>query len=174
MNTADGVEDIQSIVMDDFGADRSVHTLRVMADDHLSNNLGFVQSVSIDGDTERTKTYAIDVNGMSRVTDEEKTLSAGMLKLAQQKGSLTLGEIDYTLMHKQYEEAVAMLPEEFENPYLNQFTFNVDRNNQLTTDLTIEATKVGEDSEMEGLREVINYYEFNFEGEADGTVVYNE
>lgn len=85
-----------------------------------------------------------------------------------------MGELDFSLMTGQYQEALAMIPEEYENHQLYSFIFNVDNDDEVTTVFTIEATLKGEDTEQEGRMEVTNYYEFDFNGDAAGGVVANE
>ena len=167
LDTDEGIQNIRSTIVDEFGADLPVYRVTVNAEDHLTNEFGSAAVYYLRDGNPYTRVYILDLNGMVLDTDEKEG-STSFLEDSQ--GSMPLGDIDFSLVNKQYQAALAMIPEEYENHTLNSYYFNIDNDNVLTTDFTVEATEVGEDSEMEGLTEVISYYEFEFEGDAAGNV----
>ncbi len=77
-------------------------------------------------------------------------------------------------MAAQYQQAIKLIPAEFENFSVYMYTFEPGTAKAMTSHFTIEGTKKGEKTEQKGRKITTNYYEFEFDVDAAGKLTMQE
>ncbi len=167
--TPDGALDVQKHIINKFG-DKEVYYLNVMGKNELSSELAVISLKYVDAD----KSYKKGLAG-GRISDEE--LETSFPYKEGKDGKVKISELDFSVIPVKFEEAIKFITsqtDEYENFQLYDWTFEVNKDKKSEASFVINATKKGESTSMEGRYEVTNYYTFNFEMKADGTIEYQE
>lgn len=172
LSTNDGIKEVMEIVKNNFG-EKEIFEISVSAEDHLEDNLGYMSVNYVDGDKTISQSYT-ETNGIGISDPKEKTSFPYNAK----QNSLKKGnEIDFSFIPAKFEEAkkiIAELTDEYEGFVLYSFDLELDKDGKYEGVLTLEGTKKGEGTSVQGRNIVTNYYEFDFDINADGSVEYDE
>lgn len=167
--TKEGAVQVQKHIVNKFG-DNEVYYLKVMGKNELSSELAFISLKYVDAGKSYKQSLAA-----GKVTDAEVETAFGYKE--GKDGKVKVSELDFSVIPVKFEEAVKYITEntdEYENFQLYDWTFDIVKDNKVTASFVVNATKKDEGTKMEGRYEVTNFYTFNFEMNADGTIEYKE
>ncbi|WP_310028830.1 hypothetical protein [Flavobacterium arsenatis] len=151
---------IKTKVVETFGADKKVYSLSIDADDHLSLDWG---SCTIDYlESGKDFSQRFSTTPSEKLAEPKADAIQNELMQKNKQGSVAIKDLKFDLINAKFNEAMKLVPAEYESLYLHSFTFNVDNDNKVTAYFTIEGKKKGESAEIQGKRISINYYEFKF------------
>lgn len=166
-----GITELKKVAEENFGADTEIYKLDFSATEHLENNLGSLTINYIKDGIDYSRNYN-NYNGTFKLEDEKEASKAFQTEffLKSKQGKIKIKDIDFNLILKKYNEALKLIPEEFEGFSLYTWKFEVNNKNEVTSSFSIEGTKKGESTHAEGRNIVTNYYEFEFKTNKDGTL----
>lgn len=172
MKTKEGIESVAQMIKDNFG-DKQICDINLYAQDHLEESFGFMNVNYLDNGVTKTQSYH-DMNDVGLGDPEEET----SFPYDEKKDGLIKGsDIDLSFVPAKFDEAVKQIQElsdEYEGFVLNSISLDIDKDGKFYGDMTLEGTKKGEGTSLEGRNIVTNYYEFDFDLNADGTVELDE
>lgn len=172
LSTDDGVKEVMEIVKNNFG-DKDVFDISISAEDHLDDNLGYMYVKYVDGDKTISQSYT-ETSGIGLSDPKEET----SFPFKAKQNSLKKGsEIDFSFIPAKFEEAkkiITELTDEYEGFVLYGFDIEINEDGKYEGELTLEGTKKGEGTSVQGRNIVTNYYEFDFDLNADGTIELDE
>jgi hypothetical protein len=164
LNDADDITVIKATVEEKLGADKMVNKLILTADDYLSNGFERAQITYMRDDTEYSQDYFLKV-----VNDPKKSIIQRNLH----DGAIKISEFDFEQIPSSFTKAVEMIEaesDEYQDFVMYQWEFTVDKNNEVTSEFSVNGTKKGEANYTEGRNIVTNYYEFEFTSDKDGNI----
>lgn len=171
LNTAEGIDNIKSLVMENFG-DREVYRLNLYASPELSSDLASITINYLENEVDYSQTYLTQIEG-KKLSDPDKSSTQGDFFLKNKQGKAKVSSFDFSLIHKNFKEACGWI-DGYENFHLHTWYFEVDNDNNTTCSFTIHATKTGENTERSGNMEITNYYEFFFDIDKEGNLTIKE
>ena len=165
LNSKEGLSSIKTKLTEGFGADKNVSSLTLMSGEHLSSDIMTSIINYIDNGETYSQTYATTLGEGNEFLDAEKSSRQAD---ADQK-TVALKDVDFDQILVKYNEAVTLIPEEFEGFHLYDWTYSVAEGG-MEANFPIEGIKKGEGTDLEGGQIVTNYYEFDFKMNASGEI----
>lgn len=173
LTDAEGLKAIKTIVETEFGAETEVYALQISSTDHLTSEFGSARISYLEEGVDFSRTY-MQIVGANNQLQEPKEASKAFQKeffLKNKQGKVKIKDLDFNLVLTKYNEAAAMVSDEYESLTLYSWSFNVENDGMISAKFTIEATLKGEGNTMQGRNIVTNYYEFEFEMNKDGEII---
>ncbi|WP_109851646.1 hypothetical protein [Aquimarina sp. AU58] len=172
INDQDDLKSIKSLVEENFGADKEIYRLSLNAKEHLTSKMGFISIDYLDNGVNYSQTY-MEIQGADNLVEPKKgSQSDFFLKNAQ--GKVKIKDLNFDLIFEKFEEATKTIPEEFGDFELNRWSFDIDNDNNISAEFTIEAIKKGEGTSLENGQILTNYYEFPFTIDSENNLKYNQ
>ncbi len=161
-----GGKAVKQLIDKHFDGEKQVQELVIKAKEELYGELGTVTVVYWDGDKQMEEVYssADGANG-----PEETFGSKHKMNLPKTK-TVAIKEFDVEPIPYKVGEVVDLIPAEYENYALAEYTFSVDDNGKPKQRFTINTTKKGEGKTQNGRIVSQNYYPFNFKVDEAGKV----
>lgn len=172
MSKEEGIRAIKEKVVKAFGADKKVYSCHIVAKDHMNETFGMASVHYLENGKDMSQNLLTEPEEKVSPAQPASIQSEFMLKNKQ--GAAALKDLDFSWILAKVKEAEAMIPKEYENFNLNRWTFEVDNDNKVKADFTVEASKKGESSQQKGRMIVSNYYEFGFSMDEQGKVTMHE
>lgn len=171
LTTKEDFTKIKEMALENFGGDTEVFQLEINAEEHLEATLGGIEVGYVrDGVQYRRVVRKVDVNFV--LQDENEAITQSFIKNHQ--GKIKIKDLDFDSIETKFQEAISQISDEYEGFSLNSWEFEINNKNEITSRFTIEATKAGETSSVQGRNIVTNYYDFVFELDKDGKLSYDE
>lgn len=170
LNDAEGLKAIKTNLETQFGAETEVYSLTLSATDHLTSEFGDSRIQYLDNGVDFSRLY---YPTLPQPLGDAKRSSDSFQKeffLKKKQGKIKIKDFDFDLIKKTFDEAVKLIPEDYVSFSLYEWSFNVDNDNKVSADFSIEGTKKGEGTSLEGRNVVTNYYEFEFKIDEDGKI----
>ncbi|WP_299463302.1 hypothetical protein [uncultured Microscilla sp.] len=164
LNNGEHLNELKKLLESKFGADKVVYELSLRSENHLTSEFGSAMISYLDKGVDYSQSYLVAL-GEGQELQAPKMASKNFQKkffLKNKQGKVKLKELDFDLILTKYDEAIGMIPAEFENFELVQWNFRVNNQNKVAANFKIEGTKKGEKSTRQGRQRVTNYYEFSF------------
>lgn len=169
---AAGLKKLKEKFEKEFGADTKVNELTLNAKDHMSSKFSMGTIDYVENGKLMTRSY--NNYPKETVSNAEPSRIQNELMLKNKQGSVAIKDLNFDQIPAKVKEAIAMIPQEYEDFHLYRWSFEVDNNNKVGADFTIEGAKKGEDSKRQGRMIVSNYYEFPFTMDENGKLTLNE
>ena len=173
LNDSEGLKTIKSLLENQFGAETEVYSLDLSSTDHLTSEFGLATISYLDKGVDYSRSYMTYL-GPGKELQEAEAASESFQKeffLKKKQGKIKLNEFDFDQILVKFNEATAMISSEYDTFTLYSWDYEVNNDGGISADFTIEGTKKGEGTSLEGRNIVTNYYEFQFEMNEDGEVV---
>ena len=163
-----GGKAVKQLIEKHFDADKQVQELVIKAKDELYGELGTVTVVYWDGDKQMEEVFS----SSDGAKEPQETFGSKqkMKHLAKTK-TVAVKEFDVEPIPYKVGEAAGLIPEDYENYALAEYTFSVDDNGKPKQHFTINTTKKGEGKTQIGRKVSQNYYPFSFKVDEAGKVV---
>lgn len=164
LNEPESFSKIEELAKSSFGEDLEVYAFSIGTQDHLSSEMRNISIDYLEDGVDYERSYDL-INGEGKELEEPEKASESFQTeffLRKKQGKLKIKDIDFQLINTKYEEAIALIAEDYENFTLHSWKYEVDNDGGVTADFMVEATKKGESTTMEGRNIVTNYYEFPF------------
>lgn len=172
MEDAAGLKKLKEKFEKEFGADTKVNQLVLNARDHMSSKFSMGDIHYMENGKLMTRKYSTYPKEI--VSKAEPGLIQNEIMLKNKQGSVAIKDLNFDQIPAKVKEAIAMIPREYEDFHLYRWSFEVDNNNKVGADFTIEGAKKGADSKRQGRMIVSNYYEFPFTMDENGKLTLNE
>jgi len=160
------INTIKELMVDKFD-NMEVNQVIISTEDELSNNFGSLNVAYIKDGKLKNKLYNQLVPGDNKMQPARDGLQ---IFLEDKQGKIKLSDFDFDMVASKFKEASKLIDGNYENHALYNFTFHVKNDNSVTARFQINATEKGENPETNGDIEITNYYEFDFEMDANGTL----
>lgn len=168
INEKEGIAEVKELMKDQFGGDREVYGFTLMTTDHLTSEL-LMASVNYEKEEQTySQAYLLNTKTLNDATKNRfKNRSDKQIKIS---------DLDFELISTKYDEAVKLIEKEgeMEDYTLHSWIGRIGKSGKMEASFTIEATKKGEGTSLEGRNVVTNYYEFEFEVDGDGNLQVNK
>lgn len=176
INSAEGLKEIKNLVEESFGEDKEIYSFSLKAKDHLTSEMGQFRIGYLEDGVDYSRYYNTIFGSGNELQDAEKADESFQKEffLKSKQGKIKLKDINYNLIQTKYEEAIKLISEKYTDFTLYKWEYEVANDGSITADFTIEATKEGEATSMQGRNIVTNYYEFPFKMNADQSLEYKE
>ncbi|MBJ2174492.1 hypothetical protein JBL43_09605 [Aureibaculum sp. A20] len=175
MNTKDGLEKIKTIANEKFGSDMEVYSMTIYSQEDLNSSLGLVTIKYIKDGKRFSRMYSEKTEHTEAKLQDEKADSDSFQKkmfLDKAQGKMKIGDIDTDKIIANIDKALTIMGDDVDTHQLRKYTLNVDpKTNAITCDFELHVTQKGEGTSIEGRNIVTNFYEANFEADAEGNVV---
>ncbi|WP_117880793.1 hypothetical protein [Aureibaculum luteum] len=175
MNTKDGLEKIKTIANEKFGSDMEVYSMTIYSQEDLNSSLGLVTMKYIKDGKRYSRMYSEKTAHTEAKLQDEKADSDSFQKkmfLDKAQGKMKISDIDTDKIIANIDKALTLMGEDVDTHQLRNYTINVDpKTNAITSDFELHVTQKGEGTSIEGRNIVTNFYEANFEADAEGNVV---
>jgi hypothetical protein len=183
----EGSDDIKALAEEKFGAEKEVYSFSISAKDHLTSEFGNM-SIGYAEDEKKYYQYYHVLYGKGKLDEPKEVggnVSKRVQKLLKKHGSnfseeasknkqVKIKDIDFDMIIKKYEEAIPLIDPDYQGFALYSWKYKVDNEGKISAEFTIEGTKKGEGTSMEGRNIVTNYYDFPFEMDAEGTLSFKD
>ena len=115
------------------------------------------------------KTAHTEANLQDEKADSDSFQKKLFLDKAQ--GKMKISDIDTDKIIANIDKALTIMGEDVATHQLRNYTINVDpKTNAITSNFELHVTQKGEGTSIEGRNIVTNFYEANFEADAEGNV----
>lgn len=163
----DGGKAVKKLVEKNFDPEKQVQELQIKSKDELYGELGKLTIVYWDGDKQMEEVFS----AADGLTPPEETFGSRE-KMPNLTKSKTIAVKDFDVEPIPYKvgEAVALIPQEYENYALEEYTFAVEDNGKVSQTFAVNATKKGEGKSQNGRMVSQNYYTFKFKIDQGGKV----
>ena len=166
VTSATDINTIKELVVEEFD-DIEVNQVHIVTENELSNNFESFSITYVEDGKLKNRLY----NQLLPEGDKMQPPHDGLqIFLKKKQGKIKLSEIDFDIVTSTFKEACKLIDDNYENYTLHNFSFHVKNDHSVTAQFQINATEKGEDTETSGNMEITNYYEFDFEMEANGTL----
>lgn len=168
-NTTEGASKTQERLVKNFGG-KEVYEVDFSSRNELSSSLQSIDVKYVEND----KSYS---QSMYDTTLNDPKVETTWAYKENKDGKIKVEDLDLSVMPSKFAEAVKIIEtetDEFHNFNLYRWDFELEKGNKVTARFTINATKKGEGNTMQGRNIVTNYYEFNFDMDANGKVTLDE
>ncbi|QCX38895.1 hypothetical protein FF125_10780 [Aureibaculum algae] len=174
MNTKDGLEKIKTIANEKFGSDMEVYSMTIYSQEDLNSSLGLVTIKYIKDGKRYSRMYSEKTAHTEAKLQDEKADSDSFQKklfLDKAQGKMKISDIDTDKIIANIDKALTIIGEDVATHQLRNYTINVDpKTNAITSNFELHVTQTGEGTSIEGRNIVTNFYEANFEADAEGNV----
>ena len=174
MNTKDGLEKIKTIANEKFGSDMEVYSMTIYSQEDLNSSLGLVTIKYIKDGKRYSRMYSEKTAHTEAKLQDEKADSDSFQKklfLDKAQGKMKISDIDTDKIIANIDKALTIMGEDVATHQLRNYTINVDpKTNAITSNFELHVTQKGEGTSIEGRNIVTNFYEANFEADAEGNV----
>ena len=174
MNTKDGLEKIKTIANEKFGSDMEVYSMTIYSQEDLNSSLGLVTIKYIKDGKRYSRMYSEKTAHTEANLQDEKADSDSFQKklfLDKAQGKMKISDIDTDKIIANIDKALTIMGEDVATHQLRNYTINVDpKTNAITSNFELHVTQKGEGTSIEGRNIVTNFYEANFEADAEGNV----
>lgn len=164
----EGLKSIKEKMVNAFGGDKKVHSLSITTKDHMDNTFGMASIGYLDNGKDMQQSFVTEPEEKAQPAKPSVVQSEFLLKSKQ--GGVAVKDFNLEQIAAKTEEAMKMIPAEYEGFYLHDWTYDVSNDNKITADFVIEGSKKGESSKQQGRMIVSNYYEFKFKMDEAGKV----
>ena len=175
MNTKDGLERIKTIANEKFGSDMEVYSMTIYSQEDLNSSLGLLTVKYIKDGKRYSRMYSEKTAHTEAKLQDEKADSDSFQKkmfLDKAQGKMKISDIDTDKIIANIDKALTIMGEDVATHQLRNYTMNVDpKTNAITSNFELHVTQKGEGTSIEGRNIVTNFYEANFEADAEGNVV---
>jgi len=164
LNNPESITKIEELVKSSFGEDKDIHSLTIDTKDHLTSEVEDIEIGYLDNGLDYRRSYNFTNEEGKELAEPTKVRDNFQTKffLRDKQGKIKIKDLDFKLITAKLDEAVKIIPEEYENFTLHSWEYIVTNDGGLTAEFTIEATKEGEGTSVQGRNIVTNYYEFPF------------
>ncbi|MDY7394110.1 hypothetical protein UMM65_02575 [Aureibaculum sp. 2210JD6-5] len=169
MNTKEGLEKIKSIAVEKFGGDLEVNSLNLSSQQDLNSDLGFIIVNYLKDDKPHSRMYVEKTEHTDAKLNDEEAKSGNKDRY---QGKMKISDLDTNKIIANIDKALAIMGEDVKEHHLKSYIINVDpKTNAITANFELHVTQKGEGTSIEGRNIVTNFYEANFEADAEGNVV---
>ena len=164
INNSEGIKELKTEFLENFDGEKEVNEFAITAKDHMTSEFGKAKIKYLTDGVAYEQSYKDNINSGKTLEDEAKISNAFQTDffIKQMKGKVKIKDLDFASIATKFNEACTTIPAEFENFTLYNWTFEANKKDEITSSFTIEASKKGEGTSVQGRNIVTNYYEFNF------------
>ncbi|OJJ18009.1 hypothetical protein BKI52_29600 [marine bacterium AO1-C] len=165
INSPEKMGELRQLVESKFGPEKEVFALKIYAKDHLSNDLYNMSVGYLDQGLQYSQNYYVELGLESDKLEDPKQASKSFQRpffLKKLQGKAKVKDFKIEEIPGKFEEAMQMVPQEYEGFVLHEWEYKVNNQNEVTADFMLEGTKKGEGSSRQGRMVVTNYYQFKF------------
>lgn len=177
LNNPESNVKIQELANKNFGEGKEIYALTLETKDHLTSELKSIDIDYLEDGIDYNRNYNLANEEGKKLEEPKKANDNFQTKffLKNKQGKIKLKDLDFTIIHTKYNEALMMIPEgEYEKFTLHSWEYIVNNSGEITAEFVIEGTKVGEGTSVEGRNIVTNYYEFPFVMNAKKEVAFDD
>lgn len=168
VSTQEGLKSIKEKVVNAFGGDKKVHNLSITTKDHMDNTFGLAIANYLENGKDMSQSFVTQPE--EKVQPAKPSVVQSEFLLKNKQGSVAIKDFNFEQIAGKVEEAKKMIPADYEDFYLHDWTYEVSNDHKITADFIIEGAKKGEGSKRQGRMIVSNYYEFKFKMDDAGKV----
>ena len=176
ISNQEGLAKVKKLIEESFGPEKEVFSLSIGTKDHLTSEFGSASVGYLDNGLQYSHDYNV-VFGDGQELQEPKMASKSFQKpffLKKLQGKVKVKDFNYDQLLNKYQEAINMIPQEFESFELHEWKYEVNNQNKITAKFVIEGTKKGEKTSLQGRQMVTNYYQFSFKMDESGKLSLKE
>jgi len=163
----DGGKAVKQIIEKNFDPEKQVEELQIKSKEELYGELGEVKVVYWDGDKQMEDIYS-PADGVQK--SKESFASEKKMPFLKKTKTVAIKSFDVAPIPFKVGEATTLIPQEYENYSLHEYTFSVDDNGKVKQLFAVNATKKGEGKSQQGRMVSQNYYTFKFTVDENGKV----
>ncbi len=173
MNNAEGLKELKTEFTENFGADKEVYNFSMTASDHMTSEFGSAKIKYLEDGLSFSRDYNGTLEVGKRIKEPVKANEAFQKDffLKKNQGKLKVKDLDFSFIVTKFNEACALISSEYHDFTLYSWSYEVSNDNAVSSDFTIEGTKKGESTQIEGRNVVTNYYEFKFQVDKEGKIL---
>jgi len=171
INNQETIGELRQLIEEKFSPEKEVFELKICAKDHLSNDLERISIGYLDQGLQYGQDYYVELGLESDKLVEPKPASKSFQKpffLKKLQGKAKIKDFNIEEIPGKFEEAMQMIPQEYQGFILNDWEFKVNNQNEITAEFIVEGTKKGEASARQGRTIVTSYYQFRFKMDKAG------
>ncbi|HAS44094.1 MAG TPA: hypothetical protein DCS93_26690 [Microscillaceae bacterium] len=171
INNPEAMAELRQLVEQKFSPEKEVFELKIYAKDHLSNDLERISIGYLDQGLQYSQNYYVELGLESNKLEDPKAASKSFQRpffLKKLQGKVKIKDFKLEDIPGKFEEAIQLIPQEYEGFVLNDWEFKVNNQNEITAEFLVEGTKKGEGSSRQGRTIVTSYYQFKFKMDNTG------
>ncbi len=179
--TNEGLVKLKDLAVNQFGENTEIYSFAISSQDDLNENLGsmtieyFKEDKEIYSNTYNVVAYGDESNLMGEEKKEQITKFRPKWKTPEGNGKIKIKDIDLANVLPNILKAKEMLGDDVGNIYIKHYTVKAEpETNAITARFNLQFTPKENATSLEGKNIVTNYYEADFEVNANGEVILKE